>query len=61
VSIGSTVELEADGRRVTFEIVGAQEANPMRGRISYLSPIGSSLIGHVAGDIVGVYRVIGVK
>lgn len=61
VSIGSTVELETGGRRVTFEIVGAQEASPMRGRISYLSPIGASLIGKAAGDVVGAYAILSVR
>ena len=61
VSIGSTVDLVFGGKRVTFEIVGAQEANPMRGRISYLSPIGSSLIGKSAGDEVGSYKILSVR
>lgn len=61
VSLGSTVVVEFNGTRQTFTIVGAQETNPMRGRISYLSPIGSSLIGHAAGDVVGAYKIIEVR
>ncbi|NBS41399.1 transcription elongation factor GreB [bacterium] len=61
VALGSTVVVEFAGKRQTFEIVGAQETNPMRGRISYLSPIGSSLIGHAAGDVVGAYKIIEVR
>ncbi len=58
VALGSTVVVEFRGKRQTFEIVGAQETNPMRGRISYLSPIGASLIGHGVGDVVGEYRIV---
>lgn len=61
VSLGSTVVVEANGVQQTFSIVGAQEANPMRGRISYLSPVGSSLIGHAAGDVVGAFTIVEVR
>jgi transcription elongation factor GreB len=53
VRIGSSVTVESsNGRTSVLEVVGAQETNPLRGRISYLSPIGKSLIGHEAGDRV---------
>ena len=53
VRIGSRVTVESsNGRTSVLEVVGSQEANPLRGRISYLSPIGKSLIGHEAGDRV---------
>jgi len=45
VRIGSRVRVKINGREMSFEIVGAQETNPLRGRISYLSPIGSALMG----------------
>ncbi len=61
VALGSTVVVEFAGKRQTFEIVGAQETNPLRGRISYLSPIGASLIGHAAGDEVGAYKILEVR
>lgn len=50
VRIGSTVEIEAGGKAVTYAILGSQESDPSRGRISYLSPLGSALIGKRAGD-----------
>ncbi len=37
-----------------YKIVGSQEANPMEGRISDESPLGSGLIGHKKGDKVSV-------
>jgi transcription elongation GreA/GreB family factor len=54
VQVGSTVTVEAQGKRSTYEIVGPNEANPGRGRISYLSPLGSALLHHQVGDEVGV-------
>lgn len=52
VNIGSSVTVEISGRERTFEIVGSQESEPSRGRISRLSPLGSALLGHVMGDVV---------
>ncbi|MBI4599258.1 GreA/GreB family elongation factor [Candidatus Uhrbacteria bacterium] len=52
VRIGSTVVLECGGKQVTYEILGSQETNPLKGRISYLSPLGVALMGHAAGDIL---------
>jgi transcription elongation factor GreA len=54
IQLGSTVVLQMNTQILTFEIVGPQEANPMRGRISHLSPLGSHLIGHTAGETISV-------
>lgn len=54
VQIGSTVTVEVNGKEKVFEITGAQESEPGRGKISYHSPVGSALIDAVAGDEVGV-------
>lgn len=65
VRIGSTVEVEMSGKRFTYEILGSQESDPSRGRISYLSPLGSSLLGRAAGDEAagpsGPVRVVSVR
>ena len=37
-----------------FRITGAQEANPMQGRMSDDSPFGRALVGKVAGETVTV-------
>jgi len=54
IQLGSTVVLNMNDRVLTFEIVGPHEANPVRGRISHLSPLGSHLIGHTAGETISV-------
>ena len=38
------------GDEETFEIVGSQEANPEKNRISDESPLGRALIGHTEGE-----------
>jgi transcription elongation factor GreA len=53
ITFGSTVRLEdADGKEVTYQIVGSDEAEPLRGRISVLSPLARTLIGKKVGDSV---------
>jgi transcription elongation GreA/GreB family factor len=54
VSIGTTVTIEINGKEKTFEIVGSSETRPEKGRISYLSPLGAALLGHIAGESVVV-------
>lgn len=50
---GSTVVLAMpDGSELEYRIVGEDEADPARGRISYVSPIARRLIGTEAGDEV---------
>src|SRR3989344_1130797 len=39
VQIGSTIELEKDGQKMSFTIVGPNETNPSAGKISNESPI----------------------
>ncbi len=52
VRIGSTVVVSVDGREKTYEILGSQETNPSKGRISHLSPLGSLLMNRCAGEEV---------
>jgi transcription elongation factor GreA len=56
VVFGSTVELEdeASGERVTYQIVGEDEADLKLGLISIASPIARALIGRTAGDVAEV-------
>lgn len=51
VQVGSTVDL-SNGKNVTYQIVGPVEADPLEGKISNLSPIGSALIGKKVGEKV---------
>ena len=68
--LGSTVAvLGPDDEEETYTLVGSSEANAGAGRISAESPIGSALMGAVAGDEVEViipagrlrYRVVEVR
>jgi len=52
VSIGSTVTVEMGGTDRTFTIVGPEESDPLRGRISYKSPLGSKLMSRTKGEKV---------
>ena len=71
VVFGSTVELEdeSSGPRLTYQIVGDDEADLKLGLISISSPIARALIGRLAGDVSEVrapgglktYEVIGVR
>ena len=66
VEIGATVIVECDGTEHTYVILGSQETNPGRGKISHRSPLGTALMGHKAGDEVTmtvrgkvkVYRIV---
>ena len=50
VALGSQVKVEIDGEQNSYEIVGSAEADPMSGKISADSPIGSAIIGKKAGE-----------
>lgn len=54
VSIGSKVELQTSGKKVTYTVVGPVEADPLEGRISNESPIGHALINKKLGDNVTI-------
>lgn len=68
VGLGSVVTVEDDGETVTYTIVGADESDPPRGRISSSSPVGRALVGRDKGDDVVVatpagerrYRILGI-
>jgi len=63
VVFGSTVDLEeeASGTKVTYQIVGDDEADLKHGLISISSPIARALIGKEAGDVADVQAPGGVK
>jgi transcription elongation factor GreA len=71
VVFGSTVDLEEEdsGSRVTYQIVGDDEADLKQGLISISSPIARALIGKVVGDVAEVqapggrksYEITGVR
>jgi transcription elongation factor GreA len=56
VIFGATVELEDqdDGKSISYQIVGEDEADIKAARISITSPIARALVGKSAGDVVDV-------
>ena len=56
VVFGASVELEdqADGARVTYQVVGEDEADIRAGRISVTSPNARALVGKSEGEVVDV-------
>ncbi|MDQ5970741.1 MAG: transcription elongation factor GreA [Patescibacteria group bacterium] len=69
VNIGSHVEVEKDGQKMNFTIVGSTEADPVNKKISHESPLGQALINHKVGDEVevklpngvAVYKILVIK
>ena len=61
-SFGMTITLRrADGREQTFRIVGEDEADPPRGKVSYVCPLARAVLTGVPGqtvEIVGEEAVI---
>ncbi len=55
INVGCNVEIkDSDGDTEKYEIVGSDESDPLEGRISVDSPIGSALVGHKKGDQVKI-------
>jgi transcription elongation factor GreA len=50
-----------DGESVTYQIVGDDEADIKKGKISISSPIARAIIGKYAGDKVEVHTPGGVR
>jgi len=69
VVIGSRVTTDFLDELVVYEIVGSDEADPARGRISNVSPVGRALLGRSVGDEAVVqtprgearYRVVAIE
>ena len=71
VIFGATVDLEDvdSGEAKIYTILGPDEADPGKGSISFLSPVGQALLGREEGDEVSVeiprgrvtYEIIGVS
>lgn len=56
VVFGATVELEdvESAERRSYTILGPDEADPAKGSISFLSPVGQALLGREEGDEITV-------
>jgi len=69
IEIGSTVTVDINGQKDTFQIVGEFEADPMNKKLSQNSPIGQALINKKIGDLVEInipagkiqYKIVEIK
>ena len=62
VTFASTVLLEDEnGKKLRYQIVGSDETDPSRGRISIMAPLARTLIGKKVGDSVVVALPAGKK
>ena len=63
VIFGATVDLEdqVDSRKVTYQIVGEDEADLKQARIAVTSPIARALVGKSVGDVVDVIAPAGTR
>lgn len=52
ITLGSTVTIATKSGKLTYEIVGTNEADPLNKKISNESPLGQSLMGKKEGDEV---------
>jgi transcription elongation factor GreA len=63
IVFASTVDLEdlESGQKVTYQIVGEDEADLKEKKVSITSPIARALIGKYSGDIVEVHAPSGIR
>ena len=54
VQMGSTITVKINGKEKKYTVVGAQESDPLSGRISNDSPLGQAFMGKKKGDTVEV-------
>jgi transcription elongation GreA/GreB family factor len=60
VAFGATVEArDEDGKTLRVRIVGQDEAEPLKGALSYTSPFAQALLEHRVGETVTVQRPAG--
>lgn len=54
IELGSKIELQLDGEKLIYTLVGKEEASPIDKKISVISPLGKALLGKEKGDEVVV-------
>ncbi len=54
VVVGCEVVLKNGGKKISYQIVGSYEADPMKNKISDESPIGMALLGKKVGEEVAI-------
>lgn len=51
IQLGETVVLEdQSGKKVEYQLVGENDADPINGKISHVSPLGASIVGKKKGE-----------
>ena len=61
VGIGHVVTIDCKGSKETYHIVGDNEADPLKGKISASSPIGHAIVGKKINEMVKIKVPAGVK
>lgn len=61
ISVGSTIVVKVNDKKKEYTIVGAQEADPVNGKISNESPLGQAFLGKEEGDNVEVRIPAGIQ
>ncbi|MBN2100844.1 GreA/GreB family elongation factor [Candidatus Dojkabacteria bacterium] len=59
VGIGSTIKVKKDEKEITYELVGATEADPTKNKISIESPMGQAFVDKKVGETATVTTPIG--
>ena len=54
VEVGDVVEVEKDGEKLEFTIVGSTEADPLKRKVSNESPLGRALLGRTPQEEIRV-------
>lgn len=54
VQVGSRIEVESEGIRKVYSIVGSNEADPSNGFISNESPLGGAFLGKKVGEAIEI-------
>jgi transcription elongation factor GreA len=52
VQIGSTILVSTDSKKLKFQIVGAEESDPIKGKISVNSPLGKAILNKPKGAVI---------
>lgn len=59
VEIGSELVVKIGAKEMTFYIVGSNEVDPAKGKISHESPLGSAFMGKKKGDKIEIQAPVG--
>lgn len=54
VQVGSSVTVKKGDKTMTYDIVGSNESDPMKNKISNESPMGHAFLNRAPGDVVEV-------